>query len=88
MAVYQRVTITCGVSDFRVDGEIVAVLKENPHRGTITVLVEKPDSFNFSGAAAPLPEAVNDPTCSGMDGECSRPVENDGDLCWQHEEDE
>lgn len=28
------------------------------------------------------------PTCAGASGECSRTVDEQGDVCWQHEDDE
>ena len=34
--------------------------------------------------AEPEPEADDDPTCAGNDGECSRTVDEPGGYCWQH----
>ncbi len=33
-------------------------------------------------------DAEGEPTCVGNDGECSRPVDEEGGRCWQHRDDD
>lgn len=73
-----------------VDGEVVGILRSSRSNRRITVLVEEEvaeaEVLEDSNEAS---EGVEEPTCAGKDGECSRTVDEEGDRCWQHpEEDE
>ena len=98
---YQSETHYYDDGGFVTSGRIVTVLSHSPSAQRLTVLVEKEDAGNFevvqdSSERVSLKEVsgkieagpVTDATCAGIDGECSRTVENEGDRCWQHEDDE
>ncbi|WP_200531578.1 MULTISPECIES: hypothetical protein [unclassified Halorubrum] len=89
---------------FDVAGRVVhvAVTSSDPTRGAY-LLVQTEDRRNIpsefaegsegvdlyaAGSDEPVATIEEDPTCAGKGGECSRRVENPGDRCWQHPEDE
>lgn len=56
-------------------------------------VAEEAEGADESGSSEDAPEESNgdedaeeEPTCAGKDGECTRPVDEPGDYCWQHEE--
>ena len=95
MTRYERQVLAVDDSgSIRVDGRIITVL-ESPRAGanSITALVEVDETV---GEETPIPSTFSDdsegvsddeePTCAGKDGECSRPVSEPGEKCWQHQD--
>jgi hypothetical protein len=71
-----------------VEGRVVSVLSSSRSSRRITVLVEESAENYEMESVAETPEGVDEPTCSGKDGECSRTVDKEGDRCWQHPEED
>lgn len=70
-----------GESFPEVDGEIVEVLDYKTDRMELLIRTTLPDDVITK-------EPDSEYLCSGKeDGQCSRTVENPGDVCWQHSED-
>lgn len=67
---------------FHTRGEVVAVSKygERPATRSTAVLLRLPEGGEAD------PEGIDELTCSGKDGDCSRAVESPGDYCWQHDD--
>ncbi len=96
MAKYVRETHSYDDGGFTTMGHVVAVLSHSPHNSRVTVLVEKGAGRHFETVPADsegvsLEEiaaevAEESPTCAGKGGECSRPVDEPSDRCWQHED--
>ena len=63
---------------FDVDGRVLGILHSNPQRRLVTLLVEGENG----GRELPVDSQA---TCAGKDGECSRSVDQPGDRCWQHQ---
>ena len=95
MTRYERQVLTLDDSgSVDVDGRIISVL-ESPRAGrnAITALVEVGEG---KAGETPIPSTFSDdsegvsddeePTCAGKGGECSRPVSEPGEKCWQHED--
>jgi len=101
MTRYVRETHSYANGGFEVEGRIIEVLNHSDLHSRVTVLVEKPDAPFVVGSGAALPERVSENTdekprkmtflCNAekADGElCTREVEEAGDHCWQHEDEE
>jgi hypothetical protein len=73
MTTYEFRTTTGDSIEVDDDAEIVAAEYDSRRRARSWVLVRLPSS-----------EGVDDPTCAGNGGACSRSVENPGERCWQH----
>jgi len=76
---------------FDVDGRILETYGVRPYTSNFVALVELEDesagdvqpTTDFSEGVEE-PSADEQPTCAGKDGDCSRTVDNVGDVCWQH----
>jgi len=72
------------------DGELVEVLTYKVDRMTVLTRVE--DRLDDAVAVEPEEVPTNDegePLCVGKDdGQCSRTVDEPGEVCWQHEPDD
>lgn len=82
----ERVSYEYG-DPFDVDGKIVAVLRHTVQSRSLSLLVEGEGVTEFVA----LDDADETTFCSGTraDGSrCTRDVDEVGDVCWQHEEDD
>lgn len=66
------------------DGEIIQVLSEG--RGNLTMLVREDSDADEAAEPDHPTNDEGEPLCVGKDdGQCSRTVEDPGEVCWQHE---
>lgn len=92
MTQYARRTYHYDEDGFETDDEIVEVLHHNSQKSRITALVipdqDVPTTFE-KGAGESLPKKTFFCTAKkDSGGRCSREVDEPGDSCWQHPNEE
>ena len=51
-------------------------------------LVDETGYFEYVDTPDSDDDGDDEPTCAGKDAECTRPVDAEGEYCWQHQPDD